>query len=46
LAIFDLDETLIHCKKTDLKNADVCLDIVLETGKVVKVLDSFKVKFR
>ncbi|MCP3682592.1 MAG: HAD family hydrolase [bacterium] len=37
LAVFDLDETLVHCKKTDIKFADVALDIKLESGKVIKV---------
>lgn len=37
VAVFDLDETLVHCKKTDIKSADVTLDIKLESGKYVKV---------
>ena len=37
LAVFDLDETLVHCKKTDLKNAEVHLEVKLENGKLIKI---------
>ena len=38
LAIFDLDETLIHCKKTEIEEADCMVTITLPSGKQTKVL--------
>jgi len=37
LVIFDLDETLIHCQKTDVSMADHTITVNLPSGKTTKV---------
>jgi len=37
LAVFDLDETLVHCITKDIKTADINLKIQISPGKTCKV---------
>jgi predicted HAD superfamily phosphohydrolase YqeG len=40
LAVFDLDETLVHCEIRQPKKGDVLIEVTLPTGEKAKVINN------